>query len=176
MATTVAGGGYGIAAPRSTPIPAPRPTTVPAATATPAPVFAPQERPVERLASRSAAGPFTQELERAAAQQAAQERIIVRTVDMTVSVANVARAVDDIGSTAARLGGWVVSTDRSEKHRGSVSLRVPAEKLDAALAEIRRYAVDVESEVSTSKDVTDEYVDLASRLRNLEATEQALLK
>ena len=37
-------------------------------------------------------------------------------------------------------------------------------------------AVEVESELLTSKDVTDEYVDTTARLKNLEVTEAALIK
>lgn len=105
-----------------------------------------------------------------------QERIIVRTVDMGIVVDDVPSAMDDIVALAGELGGWVVSSDRSRKHNGFVSFRVPADELDAAILRLRNSAVEVESEVTTSRDVTDEYVDLTARLTNLEATEVALLK
>jgi hypothetical protein len=105
-----------------------------------------------------------------------QNRVIVRTVRMDLEVADVAGAVDAIGDIAEDLGGWVVSSDRSRKHRGSISMRVPAEDLDEVIAELRDMASEVNSEVSTSRDVTDEFVDTTARLNNLEATESALLK
>ena len=74
------------------------------------------------------------------------------------------------------LDGWVVSTNRFEKHRGFISFRVPAEALDKATARLREMAVEVKAEVSDSRDVTDEYFDLRARLDNQEATEEALLK
>ena len=107
--------------------------------------------------------------------QIPRQRIIVRNVDMSLVVDDVADGVDAIGSLAAELGGWVVSSDRSQKHYGFVSIRVPAEMLDAAIDRLRRLAVEVGSEVLSSRDVTDEYVDTASRLTNLRATEDALL-
>ena len=55
-------------------------------------------------------------------------------------------------------------------------MRVPAESLDDALAEFKALAVRVETESSSSQDVTEEYTDLGARLRNLEATEQELLE
>ena len=105
----------------------------------------------------------------------AQQRIIVRTVDLALVVSDVSAAIEDAGALAERLGGWVVSSEHSRKHAGSVTLRVPADSLDDAIDSLRAMAVEIDHEIATSQDVTDEYVDLNSRLRNLDATEQALL-
>ena len=105
----------------------------------------------------------------------AQRRIIVRTVEMALEVPDVAESVDAVGEMTVELGGWVVSSDRSRRHRGSVSVRVPAERLDEAIERLRGMASEVNSEVSTSRDVTDEYIDTTARLTNLEATESALI-
>ena len=105
-----------------------------------------------------------------------QRRIIVRTVDMGIIVDDVADAVDAIGGVAEEMGGWLVSSSRAEEHRGSVSIRVPAERLEEAIMRLRAMAQDVESEITSSRDVTDEYYDIQARLTNLEATEGALIK
>ncbi len=105
----------------------------------------------------------------------AQRRIIVRTVDMTLEVPDVAGSVDAIGDMAEELGGWVVSSDRSRKHRGGISVRVLAKELDQAVERLRGMASEVNFEVSTSRDVTDEFVDTTARLTNLKATEAALI-
>ncbi len=110
------------------------------------------------------------------AELATQRRIIVYTVDMTLEVADVAASVDEVGALAQQMGGWVVSTSRAEKHRGFVAIRVPAERLDEVVGRLRGIAAEVVSEVSSSRDVTDEYVDLTSRLGNLQAAEAALLR
>ncbi len=110
------------------------------------------------------------------AQLATQRRIIVYTVDVTLEVADVAASVDTIGALAQQMGGWVVSTNRAEKHRGFVAIRVPADRLEEAVGRLRGIAADVVSEISSSRDVTDEYVDLTSRLGNLNAAEAALLR
>lgn len=111
-------------------------------------------------------------------QQAAlvsQQRIIVRTVNMALVVGEVATSVDDISALARDFGGWVVSSDRAAKHQGSISVRVPANGLDDFVLSLRGLSVEVDSESSTSQDVTDEYVDNKSRLTSLQATEQALI-
>jgi len=56
---------------------------------------------------------------------------------------------------------------------------VPDDEFEPALSELRDLAVRVTSESTDSKDVTEEYIDLKSRLKNAEATESqylALLK
>ena len=110
------------------------------------------------------------------AQLVTQRRIIVRTVNMVIVVEEIQDAIDDISRMADILGGWVVSTDRREKRSGVISLRVLAANLDSAIETLHEMAEDVESEVTTSQDVTDEYFDLQSRLRNQQATEGALIR
>ena len=110
------------------------------------------------------------------AELATQRRIIVYTVDMTLEVADVAASVDTVSALAQQMGGWVVSTSRAEKHRGFIAVRVPADRLDEVVGRLRGIAAEVVSEVSSSRDVTDEYVDLTSRLANLQAAEAALLR
>ena len=110
------------------------------------------------------------------AELATQRRIIVYTVDMTLEVADVAASVDTVSALAQQMGGWVVSTSRAEKHRGFIAVRVPADRLDEVVGRLRGIAAEVVSEVSSSRDVTDEYVDLTSRLGNLQSAEAALLR
>ena len=144
---------------------------MPAASApTPAPVAA-------AAAAVAPAGDFAvPSYQQIQAAVAAQDRIIVRTVGMTLVVAQVSAVVDEIGQVARDLGGWVVASDRSSRHTGFVAIRVPAQVLEDAVRQLRQLAVEVESESSTSQDVTDEYVDSNSRLRSLRATEAALLE
>ena len=106
----------------------------------------------------------------------AQNRIIVRTVQLALEVDDVADSIEVISQSVQRDGGWVVSTDRSSKHYGYIAVRVPAAKLDEALKWMRGVGVDVLSEASTSTDVTDEYYDLRSRVKSLQATEEALIR
>ena len=91
-------------------------------------------------------------------------------------------------SMAESMGGYVVnsnqwnSVDSSGKAyaQTSVTIRVPSERLDEAMQKIREMAADAEngvlSESVNGQDVTSDYVDSQSRLRNLEAAEQQLVK
>src|SRR5439155_13717812 len=53
--------------------------------------------------------------------------------------------------------------------------RVPAENLSLALADLRGLARKVTDEARSAQDVTEEYTDVESNLRNLRATEAQLL-
>ena len=134
------------------------------------------EGSVEMAAAASASSPDTlPSLEEVQASVAAQERIIVREVVIDLVVDNVPQTVDLVATVAQQLGGWTVSSDRSSVHRGRVAIRVPAQDLEEAIRQLRALAIRVESELSNSRDVTDEYVDSSSRLRSLRATEESLL-
>ena len=56
----------------------------------------------------------------------------------------------------------------------SLTLRVPVERLDEAVAAIRGLAVLVNQEHQQVDDVTDQYIDMGARMRTLEATETEL--
>ena len=109
------------------------------------------------------------------AQLVTQRRIIIREVDMSLVVDDIQTAIDDIAEMAEDAGGWVVDSGRWSLHSGSVSIRVPADVLDDTIDELRRLANKVNAENTTSRDVTDEYVDLGARLTNQQATQKALL-
>jgi hypothetical protein len=107
-----------------------------------------------------------------------EERMIVRNGDMSLVVEDIVGARDEIAQLAVRSNGYVVSSRISGEEqdmRGWISIRVPDDKFEQTLAELRELAVRVTSESTDSRDVTEEYVDLQSRLRNAEATESQYL-
>lgn len=104
----------------------------------------------------------------------AEERMIVRNGDMSLIVEDVIQARDEIAQLASRLDGFVVSSWISGEGgdmRGHISIRVPDENFEPSLADLRQLAVRVDSESTSSRDVTEEYIDLEARLKNAEATE-----
>ena len=105
----------------------------------------------------------------------AQNRIIVHTGRMSLVVDDVADALSQITDVSIDLGGWVVGSNRVSQHSGSIAIRVPAGSLQDAFNRIEVLALEVESREITSQDVTDEYVDIESRLVSLRATRDRLL-
>ena len=110
------------------------------------------------------------------AQLVSQDRIIIRTVEMAIEVSDVRESLDQISLLAVGSGGWVVDTNRSEKHRGRTTFRVPSSILDEVLTHLRKLATEVKSEMSTSQDVTDKYYDSTARLLSLQTERDALRK
>jgi hypothetical protein len=107
-----------------------------------------------------------------------QERMIVRNGNMSLVVEDISQTVEDITQMSLAFGGYVVSSyvsGEEEDIRGWIAFRVPDEKFDTALEQLRDMAVRVELEQTYSQDVTEEYVDLQARLGNAEATEQQYL-
>ncbi|MHB8780979.1 MAG: DUF4349 domain-containing protein [Candidatus Geothermincolia bacterium] len=80
---------------------------------------------------------------------------------------------DGVAGLARSLGGYLVSENsysRDGRVRGSITIKVPAERFEEALAELLAYG-EVTANRTTTNDVTQEYVDLESRIRHLEAEE-----
>jgi len=101
-------------------------------------------------------------------------RLIIRTADVSLIVGDAAVSVQKLAALAAAHGGYVTDSKLwrdGQQVRATLTIRVPAQKLDAALAAIRNVATRVESESVSGDDVTQEYVDLESQVRNLEAAE-----
>lgn len=115
----------------------------------------------------------------AQAPAAQAERMIVRRAEMRLIASDTSKAVEAVTKAAEAAGGYVADSSiwrDGELLRAKLTLRVPSDKLTATLASIRAVAKRVDNESITSEDVSQEYVDLESRVRNLEATETELLE
>lgn len=109
----------------------------------------------------------------------AMPRMIVRTADVKIIVADTSKTVDAVTKAVESTGGYVSGSNiwrEGELLRAKLTLRVPADKLTSTLASIRAQAKRVENETISSEDVSQEFVDLGSQVRNLEATEAELLE
>ncbi len=163
----------GATAPRfvEPPIPAAAPTSAPMATEAPAGAGAPA------LGARSA---LSDSGNVAAAEQAASDRMVVYTGTMSLEVNDteqtVAKVADILKVNQGYISSRSLARSNSGKVRGSITIRVPAASLDSVLAQIKALAIKPLREDAKSEDVTQEYVDLDARRKNLEAYEVELTK
>lgn len=111
------------------------------------------------------------------------ERIVIKNVDLSLVVNDPASSMETITALAERMGGFVVSAQLYQRTlssgvevpQASLTIRVPAERLDEALQQIEAEGSrPTVSKNINSQDVTSTYVDLKSRLKNLEAAEAQL--
>lgn len=112
-----------------------------------------------------------------ASQTPAAPRMIVRSAQMRIVVGDTTKTVDAVTKAVEAMGGFVAGSNiwrEGELMRATLTLRVPSEKLTTVLASVRGLARRVDNETIASQDVSQEYVDLASQVRNLEATEVEL--
>jgi hypothetical protein len=115
----------------------------------------------------------------AQAPAAAFARKLVKTVDLTVQVRDTRQSAERLQQVAARLGGYLAAM--SAERRGellyyTLTLRVPVERLDEAVAAVEREAERVDRQSVRTEDVTERWVDLSARLKTLRATEEELQK
>jgi hypothetical protein len=111
-----------------------------------------------------------------------QDRLVIMNADLTIVIPDPQAKVEVISQMANNLGGFVISMNMYQTStqngqtapEGTISIRVPADKLDDALSQIKSDAVEVRNETRSGQDVTATYVDLQSQLTNLEMAEKDL--
>lgn len=102
---------------------------------------------------------------------------IVRTGTLTLQVADVDGALAKAQTAIKGLGGYVSASTQSnggDVPTATITYRVPVGRWDDALAALRGVAAKVIDEHTEAVEVTGQLVDLAARIRNLQASEQAL--
>jgi hypothetical protein len=112
-------------------------------------------------------------------QPAAQKRIVLTNVALSGIVENPAETIIQLTNMTAELGGWVVSssaTRNSGQSTGTITMRIPAEKMQDALVRTRALMQSITNENNSGQDVTQDYVDTTSQITNLEAAEANLKK
>lgn len=105
-------------------------------------------------------------------------RQVIRNANLGVNVENASEAQSKAQDMTKRMQGFVESSvlDRSNVARptASLSLRIPSQKFDQAMTELRALG-DVESENITGQDVTAEITDLTARLKVMRAEEESYI-
>jgi hypothetical protein len=140
-------------------------------------------------ASEAATGPLRDEV--APPLPGLTDRKLVRDATVRLDVEDVLASVQQVQAIATGAGGFVSassvfvdqpanpSEDAVSERRtqsATVTIRVPSSVYDSVMSQLREIADEVRSESSTTSDVTEEFTDLAARLRNLEATEARYLE
>lgn len=163
---------------RSTPMPTPTPVVVEVVKEVPV-VVEVERAVVEGPATMYAPAPGVPIAPPNWGLDSLDERKIIWTGDISLIVADVEESLERVEVIAKDLGGYVVNSSswyEEEALWARLAIRVPAKEFDGAMARLKNLAIRAERRNVTTQDVTEEYTDLDSRLRNLEATEMELLE
>lgn len=105
---------------------------------------------------------------------------VIKTADVRVEIGQgtLRDRVGEVTAVAGRHGGFVLSTEVAggQARSGILVIRVPAERFEVALAEVRGLGARVLKETVAGQDVGQEFIDLEARLRNWQAQEAVLLR
>jgi len=113
------------------------------------------------------------------AQDLPVDRKIIFSGTLVVEVRDFDAARTSVTSLVATHGGFFAKTDitgdSGQKRSGTFTIKVPAEHFQALVEALAALGNPVKNQTD-SQDVTEEYVDVAARVRNLKAEEEVLNK
>jgi Domain of unknown function (DUF4349) len=102
---------------------------------------------------------------------------IIRTGQLQLEVADVTKALVAARTAITGLGGYIGASQQyqdGEDTVATITYRIPADKWETALDGLRKLGKEL-TENTSSSDVTGQIVDLDARIRNLKASETALV-
>lgn len=110
--------------------------------------------------------------------QTSLNRMVIYNASLSLIVQDTSQAIATVRKIIQDAGGYIAASNtyrEEEQLRATMTVRVPSDKLVATLDQLKKIALSVESEGLKGDDVTDQYTDLQSRLRNLQVAEEQYL-
>ncbi|NQT67898.1 MAG: DUF4349 domain-containing protein, partial [Actinobacteria bacterium] len=111
----------------------------------------------------------------------AGDRKVIKTayIELEIEVGKFESTMFGLTNLAEQNGGFISNSQsysdaEGNLTSGSITIRIPSNKYNSALNRVKEMGT-VKSTSSSGQDVTQEYTDLESRLRNYEAQEEVLL-
>ncbi|MCK0471962.1 DUF4349 domain-containing protein [Halalkalibacter sp. APA_J-10(15)] len=109
----------------------------------------------------------------------AKERMISYQSYMSVDVESLMESMGHLQERATEYNGYVVESTFFESETnpyGTMAFRIPEESFVLFMEEVSEHAQKVNHHETIAQDVTEEYVDLESRLSSKQAVEERLLQ
>lgn len=132
-----------------------------------------------KMASAPAPAKPLSDSEKTNAPQSKMTRKIIYHANIKLEVVDVAKSIDQIKSIIKQNKGYIqassISKHENSNKYGEIVLRVGPSELDAAISQIKKLG-DVLNESLAGDDVTQEYYDIAGRLKNARLFEKRILK
>ena len=106
-------------------------------------------------------------------------RMVIYTTEVSVLVASPSQLVNSLGDVVTQNGGYVAGVENKEEGGipvTTIRLKIPPDRYEPAMRQIRGLAVEVTSEKAATQDVTEEFSDVQTQLKALEASHAQLLE
>lgn len=108
----------------------------------------------------------------ASEEEPLQQPVLLRTANSRMEVENIQGKVQHIESLLAQKSGYVANLEwrnYGNQEEAQLNLRIPARHFDWLLDTVASLAVEVNFQEINTRDVTEEYVDLQTRLKTKKA-------
>lgn len=107
------------------------------------------------------------------------ERMVIFNAEMNLRVKNFEKARNALEQKAKSYKGYIVQSSSNrydgEQQSGTMTFRIPQEHFQSFLNDAEGLSVQVYNRQVSGQDVTEEYVDIESRLKSKKAVEARLL-
>ncbi|MGV8019360.1 MAG: DUF4349 domain-containing protein [Ignavibacteria bacterium] len=107
------------------------------------------------------------------------QRMIIKTGTMNLEVDRFDDAEAKLNESVRKFGGYISNSASSQypggKKSGTLTLKIPADKFDAFVSDVSGFGKVLNQNIQ-SKDITEEYVDLETRLKTQKELEDRLIK
>jgi hypothetical protein len=107
------------------------------------------------------------------------KRLIIRSGTMSIEVDKYDETEGKIRDIVKKYNAYITNTSATlnpgGKKQGTITIRIPSEKFDGLLDELRKSGKEMNENIS-GKDVTEEYMDSEARLKTQRQLEERLLK
>jgi len=107
------------------------------------------------------------------------ERMIIHKAIIRTNVKELAKAQSNIEQKVKKYGGYIVESnvyqEDDQRSSGNIIVRIPEKHFETFLSDAEEEASKVLERNVTGQDVTEQYVDLASRIKSKRVVEERLL-
>jgi len=108
------------------------------------------------------------------------DKKVIKNGNLSLQIEDTEKSAQEISSIVREKGGEVFATNFYERVKGQksgfVTVKVPVNKFEETINEIKKIATQVLSESTTGQDVTEQYSDLQAQLKNKKAEEESFVK
>lgn len=107
------------------------------------------------------------------------ENKIIKTADLNVEVKDIKKATEEINKIISKYKGYIGQLTENNNHyllNTTMTIRVPNTGFDSLVANILNVGIYVHRKEVKANDVTEEYIDVASRLKTKREVEKRYLQ